>query len=222
MELSGNDLSGSLCFAPRITIDYETIRPVIEAWSKKVIRMAVFEHEKDDSVSQTHCHLLMLGCSVAAEQFKRMFKRILPGVDTGGGNAFWKWESSRTTIDDQFLTYMSKGSLRPKFVKGFSPALVEERRQQWVMPIPKDVKSSKSDMCEDLIKEFFAKHTLYDIKLMDLDEVRFWMFNAIYRKTCKAPHATQYKQYASTLWLEVGKKVGKFGDYSRQIFNLWY
>ena len=68
----------------------------------------------------------------------------------------WSWEHKKFgTPDDQFLTYMSKGVLRPKFVKNFPAELVEERRQQWKITTPKSVESSqKSDMYDDMCKSF--------------------------------------------------------------------
>jgi len=105
-------------YAPRISASYAEIQPVIQAWAPKVLRMAVFEHEKDTSVQTTHVHILIEGSDTQCEQLKRIFKKVLPGLPAKG-NEFWKWES-KTTVNDSFLTYMSKGTLRAKYVKNIS------------------------------------------------------------------------------------------------------
>lgn len=121
MDASGAKLHS---FAPRVTVDYQTLIPVVEAWAKVCTRVAVYEHAADTNVSRTHCHFLMMGCRVKEERLKRMFKEILPALPAKG-NEFWKW-SSATTPDESFLTYMSKGELRPKYLKNFSDETVEE------------------------------------------------------------------------------------------------
>lgn len=217
------DVSGVFySFAPRITIDFETAKPAMEAWARRCQRMAVFQHVKDQTVSSTHIHVLMLGCNVKEEALKREFKKCLPGVDVG--NKFWAWEHKKYgTPDDHFLTYMSKGVLRPVLVKNFPDELVEERRQQWKVTTPKAVESSqKSDMYDDLEKAFFAEVAESEYKNMRFESVRFWVFHWCYRKTNKVPHATQYKQLAGSLYMKVGQKSKRFSEASQEVFSLWY
>lgn len=219
------DASGvlSYSFAPRITMEFEVAKPALEAWSKMCSRMAVYEHQKDGSVASTHIHILMLGCSVKEEQFKRIFYRSLPG-EKRKGNDLWSWEHKKYGIpDDSFLTYMSKGFLRPKMVKNFPDELVEERREQWVITIPKAVESSqKSDMYDDMCKRYFATHDNADMAQASFEGVRKWVFHWFYERTGKVPHATQYKQYAGSLYLKIGEKSKQFDRNADQVFSLWY
>lgn len=208
-------------YAPRLAISYAEFEPVAQLWADMCQQMAVYEHESDASVNRTHVHLLMIGCQVKAEQFKRIFKKALPGIKASG-NEFWKWESKYGTPDDNFLTYMSKGNLRPKFIKNFSDTIVEERRKQWKITTPSHNPSVKYDEYEVMKKQFFAEHDDYTLKLMQFEEVRKWVFHWYYKRDGRIPIASCYKRNAGSLNLARGEKIKKFEECSSEVFNLWY
>jgi len=118
--------------AIRITLPYADLSGIIAIWAEETEQVAVYEHEADDKVSNTHCHILLLGCKVKEEALKRKWPEA-----PGSGNGFWKWKSKYGTPDLKFITYMSKGKLRPKYLKNISPAQVEELRTKWIEPTPK-------------------------------------------------------------------------------------
>jgi len=209
-------------YAPRISASYAEIQPVIQEWASKMLRMAVFQHDKDDTVQTTHCHILMEGCETQCEQLKRIFKKILPGLPAKG-NEFWKWES-KTPVDDSFLTYMSKGTLRPMFVKEYSPALVEERRLQWKITTPKATNPLKYDEWEDLKKAYDAQHNDSMSRTLSLDETRKWTFSWYFRRDGRAPHISNYKRNAISLYLRSQEKKGdeSFQSAVSESISLWY
>lgn len=222
MDVSGTVDVINTSYAPRITKSFAELEKIINIWAKHCERMAVYEHDKDSGVAKTHCHILMEGCSIQVQQFKRAFHKFLPGI-TERGNALWEWEHKNyPVVDDHFLTYMSKGVLRPKYVKDYPPDLIEERRQQWVQPTPKTVKSSQSDQLDDLIKAFFSRMSHNTQQNMTLESVRFWTFQEMYRKSGRIPPASQYKQYAGTLYLKIGERLGRYEQHASEVFNLWY
>lgn len=209
-------------YAPRISASYVEIQPVIQEWASKMLRMAVFQHDKDDSVQTTHCHILMEGCETQCEQLKRIFKKILPGLPAKG-NEFWKWES-KTSVNDSFLTYMSKGVLTPMFVKGYSPELVEERRLQWKITTPGKSPTSKYDEWEAIANAYDAQHDDYMSRTMSLDETRRWTFSWYYHRDGKALHISNYKRYAISLFIRSQNKKGEesFQTAVREAISLWY
>jgi len=127
----------SFSYAPRITLPYSDISGIVGMWAESCAQVAVFEHEADSKVNNTHCHILLLNSDIQDEALKRKWKNC-----PGKGNEFWKWASKYGTPDLNFLKYMSKGKLRPKFIKNISPDVVEEQRKQWIEPPPKVAKSS--------------------------------------------------------------------------------
>lgn len=94
-----------------------------------------YEHEPDEEVNRVHVHCLMMGTRYKTpEQFKRQFYELMPGCDMKG-NDLWSWKHKEYPNPDiNFITYMTKGHLRPVLVKTFSPAEVERLRQLWVNP----------------------------------------------------------------------------------------
>ena len=209
-------------YAPRISASYVEIQPVIQEWASKVLRMAVFQHDKDTNVQTTHVHILIEGCDTKCEQLKRIFKKVLPGLPAKG-NEFWKWESKQTP-DDSFLTYMSKGTLRPLFVKEYSPALVEERRLQWKITTPKAITPLKYDEWEDLKKAYDARFDSHTARSLSLDETRRWAFSWYFRRDGRAPHISNYKRNSVSLYLRTQEKKGEnsFQEAIVESVNLWY
>jgi len=126
--------------AIRITLPYADLSGIIAIWAEEAEQVAVYEHEADDTVANTHCHILLLGCKVKEEALKRKWPEA-----PGSGNGFWKWKSKYGTPDLSFLTYMSKGKLRPKYLKNISTAQVEELRAKWIQPTPKAKPSPTKD-----------------------------------------------------------------------------
>lgn len=188
--------------------------------------MAVYEHEADSGVSRTHCHILMEGCSVKDDQLRKSFYATLPG-EKRKGNELWSWEHKKWRLahpneqySDEMLIYMSKGSVAPKFTKEYSPVLVEERRQQWVQPIPKAVESSKYDEYTELCKS-------YDVavgKPLSFDETRHWVFSWYWRRDGRPPHITSYKRNACGVFIRAHEKVGSdsFQMAITESLNKWY
>lgn len=123
-------------YSPRVSLAYADVSGVLETWSHSCEKMVVYEHQRDAQVSRTHIHALMINCKYKTpEPLKRQF---CSAVDTSSkGNELWSWVSKYGVPDEKFITYMSKGILRPVFVKNFIPAEVEEFRLQWVQPTPK-------------------------------------------------------------------------------------
>lgn len=147
--------------APRVSLSYSDISSVVVEWSKHVEKIICYEHEADSGVSRTHCHLLMMGIQYqrpkngsAPDAFKRQFFELVK-TDLKG-QALWRWtpeEENAPDPDESFITYMSKGHLRPKFNNNFSDQVVEDLRLKWVEPIPKGTCLVTSDTIAPIKKK---------------------------------------------------------------------
>jgi len=212
-------------YAPRITLSYADLSGVLLAWSDKCAQMVVYEHEADIQVSQTHVHVLMLVCTIKAEQFKRMLYDMLP-YETRKGNALWSWShKDNHNVDKKFITYMSNGRLQPKFVKNYPMEEIEELRMQWIDPPVKGaaetakVYDEYAEICKAGIEHF------YDKPHFNLDEVRSWTIAWYWRRDGRLPHIGTYKRNACSLFLklyEVHTITRTLSCGIDEIKNLWY
>lgn len=137
-------------YAIRVSRPYADCSGILDVWSSRAHAIAVFEHEADHEVNRTHIHVGLYGALVKIEALKRMWKDV-----SGSGNGFWSFKDADGMDSPgfmQYLTYMSKGELRPKLLKNISPAIVEEAKGRWVTksPDPKPVKSKVKKDKEDL------------------------------------------------------------------------
>lgn len=130
---------GSYSYAPLLRCAYNDLSGIIQVWADSCTQMAVYEHEADEKVKTTHVHMIMLGCIYKTpEALKRAYYKMFPEFDTSKGNGFWSWVNEEWDVPDiNFITYMSKGKLAPKFVKNIPAEVIEELREKWSEPTPK-------------------------------------------------------------------------------------
>lgn len=215
-------------------MDYESTKDAVEKWADKCEKIIVYAHEPDSGCKRRHLHIYIEGCTVKEEALKRLWKATVKH-DVKGGNEYWSWEHKKWkeanlgNYDDRIITYMSKGELRPVFVKGFSAELVEERRQQWTKPTPKSVKPShETSMLDDAEEAFWKTHEIEDIETIQLDSIRSWVMSWYFRKMGKLPQVSAYKVTAGSLYLRIidrlegQRNVRSFSSALEEVKNLWY
>lgn len=155
-------------YAPRISLPYQHLAKVLDAWAESCEKFIVYEHPQDDRVKTTHIHVLMINSSYKTpEQYKRkLYDLLYPNVSDSErpkGNEFWKW-ATKSPPDESFIIYMSKGNLLPVLSKNFSEAYVEDQRRKWIAPtsvaLPANTKNPKQpskthfEICEDIRAEY--------------------------------------------------------------------
>lgn len=92
-------------------------------------KVVVYEHQKDATVKQTHVHMYLGGYTRKEDTLRMRIKALgYKGVDF----ALKVKKEDGSAVDDSFITYMSKGNLLPKFVKGFDDGFIEQRKSEWV------------------------------------------------------------------------------------------
>lgn len=117
-------------YAIRITEPYERLS---EMWAKLggvTDKLVVYEHTQ----GRVHCHALVVGTTVSTDTIKNWTKKSL-GV-TAFPKSDWSFKAAEQE-HDRYVTYMSKGSLHPKFLKGIHEDEVDQLRLMWVEPLPK-------------------------------------------------------------------------------------
>lgn len=146
-------------YAVRITLPYDSVSSVISVWSDACDKVTVFEHQMDEDISQTHVHLAMYNCQYAtAEALKRRFYKII-NTDRKG-NELWSWKSWDGS--DTYLTYMTKGNLDAKYLKGWNETDVNEWKSKWITPTAQttttnEKKLSKYEIVQAVYGHFLAK-----------------------------------------------------------------
>lgn len=152
--------------APRVSFSYAELEPVIPIWSETCNKMAVFEHTPDHEDPTIHCHFLIEGCNVDIEALKRRFHDAVS--TTLKANKLWAWTHKKfpvihsldTSGGQQYLTYMTKGELAPKYLKNISQHEVEEAKARWVDKSPvHDVSAEAKGEFDILLKYLEKKHS---------------------------------------------------------------
>lgn len=153
-------------YAPLVRKSYNDMSGVIQVWAHACGQMAVYEHEADEAVKTTHLHMIMLDTKYkTAEGFKRLYYKMFPNEDKSEGNGLWSWTNKEFPVPGiEFVTYMTKGVLRPKFVKNISEDKLEELRGKWSEPTPRPLKQT---FLETPDKPKITKHTLM-LKVVNL------------------------------------------------------
>jgi len=162
----------SYSFAPRLTIPYDDVSGVFDIWSQYCAQMIVYQHPIDATVKSIHCHVLMLGCKIQEEAFKRKFKPLYPKIDTKG-NTFWKWTTKHGIPDASFITYMTKGKFEPSYNMGFDSVDVAHYKSLWRDPTSEAsvIAEGKYDEYEQMKKEIDIESVKMN-GVIDLREVR--------------------------------------------------
>jgi len=227
-------------YAIRITLPYDDCKHVVSKWADRSVQTIVYQHDPDEKTRQTHIHLALYNCDVKAEALKRMWPDA-----PGKGNEFWSFKDyyedvsgTKCPVDMGFLTYGSKGTLRPVFVKNISPAIVEEKRQLWVdRSLRSDKKGDPSEHIIRKVMDYFKITDLqryylqndeveigqpkYNLDLL-LSHVRSKAFKVLWAQHRKAPHASHFKIIASTAFLRICEDSGCFDQAAAVLQNLWY
>jgi len=143
---------------------WSDVSGAIKEWADTCQQMVVYEHDADEEIQTPHLHMVMIDCKYKTpEALKRSFLKKY--FTDKKGNALWSWEHKDFPSPDlKFITYMSKGTLRPKFVKNVLPADIEELRLQWKTPTPKgtllterkESTKTKRELC-DIILALYKK-----------------------------------------------------------------
>lgn len=148
-----------------------------------------YRHEADEQVNRTHYHALLVGYKGTRETLRNYIKEIY-NVERGSfftTNTYKPYGSTtEIPVDFGLITYMSKGSLKPEYVYGFSEEFINEYEDKWVEPKKEDEQKVKKsvvtqwDIMEEIVKEHFeilknnALKNKQEVLVMEADKEILW------------------------------------------------
>jgi len=106
----------------RVHRTYEEIQPWIQNLESKCTKLVAYQHDADEEVNRTHCHLMIIGYTTTDETMKMQLKKVL---GTRLEKTDWAWDPSVRSEADT-IQYMSKKDLHPSFCKGYEDEFVAE------------------------------------------------------------------------------------------------
>lgn len=160
----------------RISRPYDDISQWILA--EDCSQCVVYEHESDDEISRTHCHVWIKNVMCNTDTLKNHIRKVVGKVDKSDWAFMEVNKKTKTPYNDTLITYMSKGKLLPKYVKGFIEEEIESFRLKWTQPNPittqdgmlvvkREIKDSKKKTKRELIQEMLETY----LPEMDTDEM---------------------------------------------------
>lgn len=125
------DYSGSyLSF--RLTVDLERIKPIYTQVASKCDMLIVYEHV--ESCERPHIHGLIRNFKASTDTFKNWIRKLVHHVPATDWQFATLQKDKKTPVDINYITYMSKGALKPVYSFNIQEQEVEIFRQKWVDP----------------------------------------------------------------------------------------
>lgn len=229
----------------RVSRPYDDLSGAIQALTDKTGRIVVYEHAPDTGCNRPHIHVLMELCTVGVEQVKKIIKKHYLG-ELQGGNETWSWKLDEGKLEtqediDKIITYLSKGTLEYKHLKGYDIDYIEERRKAWVTHTGQtqlatkltqrrpdkehnETNGTKPEKYDELKAIIEAYGSLTKHEHPTLDSVRRFVFHWYWRRDGKIPPATQYKRMAGSLFLRIAEEHPNmvFTVAMDEVLNLWF
>jgi len=173
-------------------------------------KLIVYQHDSDEQIKKTHCHILIEECSIGVEGLKKRVQSF-----NLKGNQDWSFRPEGYENDiDKYLTYMSKGKIAPAFNKGYEPSRLETVRGNWVehkSPAKETPaseasarvqKDSLSDLyqtyCDEILENVSSMGLHLTIRDFRSASIAFWRK----RNGGLLPQTSTYKRFITSVFLE--------------------
>lgn len=115
-------------YAVRVSYTYAELVEVFNKLSEVCDKIAVYEHD----ASRKHIHAVLRGCRVSTDTIKNWIKKAL---NVNVKKTDWSFKTTygedHKPVDDEFIKYMSKGKLEPKYKKGYDDLEIASFREKW-------------------------------------------------------------------------------------------
>lgn len=126
------------------------------SWSERCEKLVCYEHVGDET-EKVHIHIMLENCEVE----KKMLKHIALGAGYGlKGNNDWSFKNRK---DNSIIpmVYMTKGLLKPSYLKGYTDEDAVKWMTQWV---EKKDESSWEKICNYVLDDEFIHENWEDYK----------------------------------------------------------
>lgn len=135
----------------RITRSYTDLSGLVAIWSARADKVVVYEHTGEET-EKTHIHMVIIGSDVCKKQLRNLVKYL-----NLKGNEDWSFKEYDG--NDTAMTYMTKGELEPKYIKGYTVQDADLWKSLWK---PGRKKSKLSDI-EKLWNSSFGDRVQADL-----------------------------------------------------------
>lgn len=130
------DVSPPIVWHGMVRMPFEDLSGLATVWAAKCDFFAIAQHEADDEVDITHCHMMIGSPVLKKDSYQAYMSKM--NIRPGKGN-HWIMDKTQKTKQpysrSKLLEYLIKGDpSRLKFSKNISPAEVEAAASAWVEP----------------------------------------------------------------------------------------
>lgn len=112
----------------RVSRSYDQLTTFITKLSNSSSKLIVYEHD----ATRLHIHGLVIGCKVSTDTLKNWIKDALNCEKFAKSDwSFITQDKQGNPVDDNFITYMSKGVLQPRYVLNYDDDYINQLKLQW-------------------------------------------------------------------------------------------
>lgn len=119
--------------ALRVTRSYAGLKSFFEKLSTNCDKLVAYQH---DESSRVHVHALVVACKPSTDTLKNWIRTVVGPVEKTD------WSFVTKNVNENFITYMSKGNLAPVCCYGFTNDQIEAYKAAWEHR-PKSFKQTK-------------------------------------------------------------------------------
>lgn len=204
-------------YAPRVSMSYVELSTVLSLWAKSCESMVVYEHDADEEVATTHCHLLMIKSKYATpEPLKRQLYEVLSN-EKRKGNDLWAWTHKDYPDPDLcYITYMSKGILEPVMTQNLSSSLIESYKKKWV-DRKEEVRDTKKGSEFDQLLTSYEKYIKTTKIKPYITTIKSWIKSRYLSQRKAIPRGSDTNRYAYSIYAIVQKVDVDAADWQAQI-----
>lgn len=146
--------------ALRVTRSYACLKSFFDKLSANCDKLVAYQH---DESSRVHVHALVVNCKPSTDTLKNWIRANAGKVEKTD------WSFVQKEVNENFITYMSKGVLAPSCCYGFTSDQIEGYKNAWenrpkllkqqrltfvVKETPEQRKMRQEDMIAEIVKRY--------------------------------------------------------------------
>lgn len=159
----------SHAFLGRITKSYGELSAMLSDWGAQCEFIWVYEHQADEKVANTHCHIFVSNSQRDADGLKKLISWKRANIDKGNKGSSFKTYDPKYDKDTNgnwynCLAYASKGNLEPVYANGVNAnAIAANSRREWKSLADANANVSKKNMSNTDKQLLKHKKTQWDL-----------------------------------------------------------
>lgn len=203
--------------AIRITRPYADITDFVEYITERSDVVVVAEHSPDTNTGTVvHCHI-HANIDVGYHAIRNRLKATYSGNGDWSCKQTYKDKGKSVPINSRNITYILKGRLEPKFVKGVPDEEILNLRQQWVEPVRNYVITPTEQPSGSAEYEVRVRDTSIRTKMDTLERIRNVLMHHTYE--CNCWHCKAERQSGQTVF-PVSWSIDKVHNNYREVARI--